>query len=276
MQIISGFVSAYNSVDESKVSIKTTLEIANWVTYLVNIFGLNDNAVSTASTTSPSDTIIGWSGLEVPDNAKPFVYPLSNARDELRRKALPPNKPTIEELLPTLQPLKDALKQPDTNAESYAALVKEFDHQVNALSGSTNLSKDLLLLCDRLRNVDLWNLGVCLEDREGRPAIVRPVTQELIYGREEKDERERQKQKAKEEREREAAAKADKGRLSHLDMFRTSEYSAWDEEGMPVKDAAGEEITKSRQKKLRKDWERQKKMHEAWQKTNRTGNSQSQ
>ena len=232
-------------------------------------FGLNGNAASGAS----PDLTIGWSGLEVPDIAKPFVYPLSKVRDELRRKVLPPNKPTVEELQPTLQPLKDALKQPDTNARPYATLVEEFDHQVNALSGSTNLSKDILQLCDRLRNVDLWNLGICLEDREGRPAIVRPVTQELIYGREEKDEREHQKQRAKEDREREAAAKVDKGRLSYLDMFRTKEYSAWDEEGMPVKDAAGEEITKSRQKKLRKDWERQKKMHEAWQKANSKGSS---
>jgi hypothetical protein len=34
-------------------------------------------------------------------------------------------------------------------------------------------------------------------------------------------------------------------------MFRTSEYTAWDDEGMPTRDAAGEEITKSRAKKLR-------------------------
>ena len=47
-------------------------------------------------------------------------------------------------------------------------------------------------------------------------------------------------------------------------MFRTNEFSAWDDEGLPTRDAAGEEVTKSRAKKLRKDWERQKKAHEAW------------
>lgn len=47
-------------------------------------------------------------------------------------------------------------------------------------------------------------------------------------------------------------------------MFRTSEFSEWDEEGLPVKDHEGKEVAKSRGKKLRKDWERQRKLHEAW------------
>jgi cysteinyl-tRNA synthetase len=49
-----------------------------------------------------------------------------------------------------------------------------------------------------------------------------------------------------------------------LEMFRTSEFSAWDADGLPTADAEGKEVAKSRSKKLRKDWERQKKLHEAW------------
>ena len=56
----------------------------------------------------------------------------------------------------------------------------------------------------------------------------------------------------------------EKGKLSHLDMYRTSEYSDWDAEGLPTKDQEGKEVAKSRGKKLKKDWERQKKLHEAW------------
>ena len=56
----------------------------------------------------------------------------------------------------------------------------------------------------------------------------------------------------------------EKAKVSHLDMFRTAEFSAWDENGMPTKDAQGEEVTKSRLKKLQKDWQRQKKLHEDW------------
>lgn len=47
-------------------------------------------------------------------------------------------------------------------------------------------------------------------------------------------------------------------------MFKTAEFSAWDEDGLPTKDAEGEPVNKSRAKKLRKDWERQKKAHDAW------------
>jgi hypothetical protein len=48
-------------------------------------------------------------------------------------------------------------------------------------------------------------------------------------------------------------------------MFRSQLdlYSAFDEEGMPTLDAAGEKISKSAYKKLRKDWEKQKKLFES-------------
>lgn len=68
----------------------------------------------------------------------------------------------------------------------------------------------------------------------------------------------------KEAREKEAAEKAAKGKISPLEMFKTDAYSAWDEDGLPLKDAKGEEITKSQKKKLKKEWDRQKKAHDTW------------
>jgi hypothetical protein len=49
------------------------------------------------------------------------------------------------------------------------------------------------------------------------------------------------------------------------DMFKsqTDLYSQFDAEGMPTHDAAGEKISKSAYKKLRKDWEKQKKLFES-------------
>ena len=48
------------------------------------------------------------------------------------------------------------------------------------------------------------------------------------------------------------------------EMFKsqTDLYSAFDAEGIPTHDAAGEKISKSGLKKLRKDWEKQKKLFE--------------
>jgi hypothetical protein len=50
------------------------------------------------------------------------------------------------------------------------------------------------------------------------------------------------------------------------DMFKPphcSDYSLFDEEGIPTHDAAGEKLSKSALKKLKKDWEKQKKLFES-------------
>lgn len=52
------------------------------------------------------------------------------------------------------------------------------------------------------------------------------------------------------------------------DMFKTDPeasklYSAYDEEGIPTHDAAGEKLSKSTYKKLKKDWEKQKRLFES-------------
>ncbi|KAJ6164607.1 hypothetical protein N7470_003279 [Penicillium chermesinum] len=257
MQTISDLITKYNSVDKASVNPKDVEEAARWVTSIVNIFGLNGAA--------PADSKeIGWSGLDVPEESKPFLLPLSNIRDTLRSSAR-----SAEGISP--QVIEQALKQnpaPQATSDSakpYAEVLSNFCTKVSALQSSDSAGKDILALCDRLRDVDLFDLGVYLEDRENLPALIRPVTREMIQAREEKAQRARQKQAQKKAQEEEALKKLEKGKLSHLEMFRTNEYSAWDDDGLPTRDAAGEELPKSRTKKLRKDWERQKKAHEAWQ-----------
>jgi cysteinyl-tRNA synthetase len=48
-------------------------------------------------------------------------------------------------------------------------------------------------------------------------------------------------------------------------MFRNQPelYSEFDAEGIPTKDAEGKEISKSMQKKLKKDQEKQKRLYES-------------
>ena len=48
--------------------------------------------------------------------------------------------------------------------------------------------------------------------------------------------------------------------INPVDMFRsqTDLYSQFDDEGIPTHDAAGEKVSKSAYKKLKKDWEKQK------------------
>ena len=256
MHTVSDLITQYNSVDKSRVNPKDVEALAKWVTSIVNMLGLNGAAPAEA-------TEIGWSGVDVPEEAKPFLYSLSAIRDSLRQGARTQrglSAPNIAEIVrrePFLENIPEA-------SNTYASILSEFRVKATSLEPSDHLDKDILALCDRVRDVDLFDVGVYLEDRENQPALVRPVTRELTQAREEKAARARQKQIEKEKNEKEALKRLEKGKLSHLDMFRTREFSAWDSEGIPTHDAAGEEVTKSRVKKLRKDWERQKKLHEAW------------
>ncbi|KAL4772749.1 tRNA synthetases class I (C) catalytic domain-containing protein [Aspergillus nidulans var. acristatus] len=255
MNSISELITKYNIADKSTLNPKDVEAVARWVTYMVNVLGLNGQ--------TPADSHeIGWSGIDVPEEAKPFLYPLSAMRDALRQSARAKtlNAGEISKIIE-----QEAIPEAATaNSQPYATVVSNFRTKVSSLQDSADLGKEVLALCDRLRDVDLFDLGVYLEDRENLPAIVRPVSRDLIQAREEKAAQALQKQREREAKEKEALKKLQKGKLSHLEMFRTNEYSAWDEEGLPTRDAAGEEIAKSRSKKLRKDWERQKKLHEAW------------
>lgn len=48
-------------------------------------------------------------------------------------------------------------------------------------------------------------------------------------------------------------------------MFKVTsvaaEFSAWDENGVPTLDKDGQEVAKSRRKKLQKEWDAQNKLH---------------
>lgn len=260
MDTISSLITIYNDqASKSLVSPSTTRAVTKWVTKMVNIFGLNGAA-------GPDDTVIGWSGLSVPEFAVPILATLSRKRDELRIKAK--TDLARQDLEPVAYPRRNLSEAQMDQEAPFRRVLADFNQDLSTLNSSASLAKGVLGLTDRLRDVDLFGLGVYLEDREGQPALIRPVTKELRAAKQEKEDRAREKHKAKEEREKEAASKADKGRLSHGDMFRTEEYSAWDSEGVPTHEKGGDEVTKSKKKKLQKDWERQKKFHEAWLKTN--------
>ena len=266
MRAISDLISDYNVACNNKNSSPTPFEtrrIAEWVTLMVNIFGLNGIATS-------NDLTVGWSGIDVPEDAKPVLTNLSRKRDILRRKAkLKSGGISNEDLAPVALPETDLAGRQSKSEAPFRDVLESFNRSLDQLSQSQSLAKDVLQLCDRLRDVDLWDRDVYLEDRDGDlPALIRPVTRELRASREAKERAAQEKQREREEREqtkmKDEASKVDKGKQDHMTMFRTEEYSAWDADGIPLKDKGGEEITKSKRKRLTKDWERQKKLHETY------------
>eukprot|EP00644_Phytophthora_capsici_P016859 jgi/Phyca11/512063/fgenesh2_kg.PHYCAscaffold_121_\ len=62
------------------------------------------------------------------------------------------------------------------------------------------------------------------------------------------------------------ALKMEKMKLSPVEMFKKQPelYSQFDAEGLPTHNAAGEELTKSQRKKLKKEQDKQKKLHDSY------------
>ena len=266
MRIISDLISEYNIAYNNRdppPTPHTTEQIAEWVTFMVNTLGLN-------GTIKPEDPTIGWSGIDVPEEAKPILSNLSQKRDGLRRRAKSKTRGiSNEDLAPVPYPERPLTEAQSQREAPFRDVLEKFNESLKELNDSQSLAKDVLQLSDRLRDVDLWERDVYLEDRDGNlHALIRPVTRELRASRQAKEKAAQEKQIEKEQREqnkkKEETSKADKGKQDHMTMFRTDEYSAWDADGIPTKDKDGEEITKSRRKKLTKDWERQKKLHEAY------------
>lgn len=268
MRIISGLITKYNSLPRSSITDETAIIVGSFVTRMVRIFGLDSNVHA-----STNDNVIGWSGLDIPEAAKPFVYPASKLRDEVRQRA---RKGTLDaaEMFSISSEFVAATEQP-VESLPFAEVLTSFQKDLKALAKSNASAKDYLQLCDDLRDVRLWNQGIYLEDSldEGQPAMVRPLDEQLKTARREKEKLDAEKAAAKAKRDEDAARKAaelaDKGKQDPSTMYRTDEYTAWDEEGFPIKDKEGNELAKNKSKKLRKELDAQKKRHDAW----KAGNS---
>ena len=252
MRVISDLITASNS--EKYVPLETSVDIGRWITDMINIFGLDSEPIRKDQ--------IGWSGIDIPDRAKPFIEPLAKLRDRVRQQAIA-GVIHIKEL--------GRMEDKDTTFSAnqpYANAKADFERKVVELHDKGAPPKDYLAACDHLRDTVLWNLSIYLEDRENLPSLVRPLSASLRQERADREnaalEKNAAKEKAKEAADAAERERMEKGRLSHLEMFRTSEFSEWDAEGLPVRDAEGKEVAKSRGKKLRKEWERQRKLHEAW------------
>ncbi|KAK4501951.1 hypothetical protein PRZ48_007761 [Zasmidium cellare] len=252
MRILSDLITAYNST--ASVPDATSVAIGKWITEVVVMFGLDGDY---------RQGQMGWSGVDITEKAKPFVYPLSSLRDKIREQT---KKGGVD--LASLGRLDEKDTTYD-DSQPYAKAYAEFQRKIAELHSKNASPQEYLAACDHLRDSVLWDLGIYLEDREGRHALVRPLSASLQQERKDREaaaaSKAAAKEKAKADKEAADRERLEKGKQSHLDMFKTSEYTDWDAEGLPTKDAEGKEVAKSKSKKLRKDWERQKKLHEAWQ-----------
>ncbi|KAF9917835.1 hypothetical protein BX616_011133 [Lobosporangium transversale] len=154
----------------------------------------------------------------------------------------------------------------------YLQALSTFRDTIRAYAREGRPVKDMLALSDKLRDEDLERLGVSLDDREDGTALVKFIpAEELAAQRQLKLQQAAEKAAKKEElaraKEQARLAKLEKGKVPPMEMFKqgpgAEEYGSFEAEtGIPLTDKEGQELPKSRRKKLTKEWEAQKKLHE--------------
>ncbi|KAL5528718.1 CYR1_2 [Sanghuangporus sanghuang] len=149
-----------------------------------------------------------------------------------------------------------------------------------AIAGGDGALKDILALCDHLRDVDLVPLGVALDDQDDGKALVKLVDPaQLQRARDEKRklaEAKASKKAAAAEAERQRRfASLEKGRVPPDQLFRPPNvpddlYGSYDDQGIPLTDGEGKPLSKNAMKNIRKKYDAQVKAHREfleWQAT---------
>lgn len=221
------------------INVDLLVYIANWVGRMLRMFGLGEGSAASSE--------IGW-GQEDREGGSGSVN---------REEVLMP-------YLRTLSTFRDGIRQ----------------LAIGGKDDSETALKEILMLCDRLRDSDLVPLGVALDDQEDGKALVKLVSPaELIRARDEKraiqDAKIAKKAAALEAERLKKAQKLEKGKVSPKEMFRPPNvkegvYGTWNEQGVPLTDGEGKELSKNAVKKVMKDFAAQGKAHEEYLASTRT------
>ncbi|KAH7924212.1 cysteinyl-tRNA synthetase [Leucogyrophana mollusca] len=238
LKIIRDLVSRTNIYINSHgkdLNVSVIEHVARWVGQMLRMFGLGEGEKSELGWGQEGEQ--GEQGTNREEVLMPYLRTLSSFRDGVRRLAI---------------------------------------------AKGDNSLKDILALCDRLRDVDLVPLGVALDDLEDGGALVKLVAPaELLKAREEKRlkaEAQAAKKAAMVEADRQKRlAKIERGRVPPAELFKPpnvpeSTYGSWNDDGIPLTDGEGKELSKNQRKNVQKDWTAQKKLHDdflAWQEGHR-------
>lgn len=195
-----------------------------------------------------------------------------------------------------------SLFQRETTLMPYLRALAAFRDEVRKLAIAKADPKEILAITDRLRDYELAELGVALDDQEGTSflpsgssaaarsfadpcpapfadgsALVKLVpAATLIEARESKlaaaQQKASQAAATKAAAREKLLAKMEKAKIPAGEMFKPPHvpegtYSAWDEQtGLPTKDGEGVELTKGKAKKAAKEQEAQKKANVEYEK----------
>ena len=125
--------------------------------------------------------------------------------------------------------------------------------------------KKVLSICDKLRDEVLPNLGVRIEDKGNKEKSVWKFFDKEEYLKEKEKEKELKENKKK-QKEAEAKEREHKLSLTAKEYYATltDKYSEFDSEGIPIKNAKGNELSKKKYNKLKKEFAKHDKQHQKW------------
>ena len=280
MRIIANFVSECNATQLSNVAV---LSASRWITRVVTIFGLNgegedavlgqngnENGSRQLQKSALHSQVIAWHGVEIPHAAQEPIYAASKLRDDVRQRVLSAREDidyaALGKLTEHINP--DRHQTVDASVDPYYATANRFHADIQHLASEKASAGEILSLCDDFRDTHLYSLDIYLEDRENLPALVRPLDASLKKALAEKRAVAAAEAAAKSKRKAEEAekqlARDNQAKIKPAELFKNELYSEWDEQGIPTRDAKGDELTKSSRKKLVKLYEKQQKLHKEW------------
>ena len=125
--------------------------------------------------------------------------------------------------------------------------------------------KKVLSICDKLRDDVLPNLGVRIEDKGNKEKSVWKFFDKEEYLKEKEKEKELKENKKK-QKEAEAKEREQKLSLTAKEYYATltDKYSEFDNDGVPTKNAKGNELSKEQYNKLKKEFAKHDKQHQKW------------
>jgi len=239
-----------NSRGRTEVNLDVVLATADWITRMLRMFGLGEGP----EVDSRGQRVLGW-GQAVKEGA-------NGVGDDVSLSSCF-SWATADVYLDQ----REAVLMP------YLRALSTFRDAVRKLARDGAQSSEILALCDTLRDQEMVDLGVALDDQDDGKALVKLIPAEQL--RAARDEKAAIAQEKADKRAANQAAadakrreKLEKGRTPPQELFKTGqyaqEYSKWDEAGLPTHDAKGEEITKNALKKLKKMWDQQQVLHNAF------------
>ena len=158
----------------------------------------------------------------------------------------------------------DSNKNAEEILTPYMDVLTKFRHEVKNAIVVEKDEKKILKLCDQLRDDILPELGVRIEDKGNEGSLWKFFDKEQYM--KEKEKEKELKENKKKQKEEEAKQREMKLSMSAKEYYATltDKYSAFDELGIPIKNAKGNDISKEQYNKLKKEFAKHDERHRKW------------